>query len=305
MEKRILGRTGLEVSRLGIGLAEIGFELTLEELSRAERVLNTALDNGITFLDTSACYDISEELIGRTIAHRRDEFVLATKAGHVTGGYAGEAWTAQTVRDSIDRSLARMRTDHVDLVQLHSCEVDVLERGEVITALQEAQQAGKTRSIGYSGDNDAALWAVRSGMFDTLQTSFNVVDQNARLRLFDPAKAQRMGIICKRPIANGAWGAETLPSAYAAAYYERAGKMLALGTVPDAPENRILLALGFAFAHGAVDTFIIGTQNPAHLLSNIAMAESQLPISPKVVQDLRRRFEQLAAADPFEWLQRE
>ncbi len=305
MEKHILGRTGLSVSRLGVGLAEIGFELTLEEVERAGRVLNTALDNGITFLDTAACYDISEELIGRTIAHRRDEYVLATKAGHVTGGYTGEAWTAQTIRDSIERSLTRMRTDHLDLVQLHSCEVDVLERGEVIAALQEARQAGKTRFIGYSGDNDAALWAVRSGLFDTLQTSFNVVDQNARLYLFGPAKAQRMGIICKRPIANGAWGAETLPSAYAAAYYDRAHKMLASGSVPELPDDRILTALGFAFAHAAVDTFIIGTQNPAHLLNNIALVESRLPISHKAVQELQHRFEQLAAADPFDWMQRE
>ncbi len=305
MEKRTLGRTGLKVSRLGVGLAEIGFELTLEEVAHAEQVLNAALDNGITFLDTAACYDISEELIGRTIAHRRDEYALATKAGHVTGGYAGEAWTAQTIRDSIERSLTRMRTDHVDLVQLHSCDVDILERGEAITALQEARKAGKTRFIGYSGDNDAALWAVRSGLFDTLQTSFNVVDQNARLYLFGPAKAQHMGIICKRPIANGAWGAETLPSAYAAVYYERAQKMLAFGSVPEMPDNRILLALGFAFAHEAVDTFIIGTQNPAHLLNNLALTESHLPISHKTVQELQRRFEQLAAADPFDWMQRE
>jgi len=160
MGTRIFGNTGLTVSRLGIGLAEIGFELTLEEINTASNVLNTALDAGITFLDTSACYDISEELIGRTIAHRRDEYTLATKAGHVTGGYVGESWTAQTVRDSIDRSLVRMKTDHLDLVQLHSCNVDVLERGEVIAVLQQAKQVGKTRFIGYSGDNEAALWAV-------------------------------------------------------------------------------------------------------------------------------------------------
>ena len=64
-------------------------------------MLNTALDNGITFLDTAACYGISEELIGRTVAQRRGEFVLASKCGHVAGGYEGEPWTRQTVRDSI------------------------------------------------------------------------------------------------------------------------------------------------------------------------------------------------------------
>ncbi len=303
METRILGKTGLKVSRLGIGLAEIGFELTLEEINTASNVLNTALDAGITFLDTSACYDISEELIGRTIAHRRDEYVLATKAGHVTGGYAGENWTAQTVRDSIDRSLTRMKTDHLDLVQLHSCDVDVLERGEVIAVLQQAKQAGKTRFIGYSGDNEAALWAVESGLFDTLQTSFNVVDQNARLYLFGPAKARGMGVICKRPIANGAWGAAQAPSDYAAEYFGRAQKMLALGPIPGAPGNRILLALGFAFAHEEADVFIVGTRNPKHLKANIDMVNTQLPIGPEAVAEIQRRFEHLANGP--DWSQRE
>ena len=303
METRTLGKTGLEISRLGIGLAEIGFELTLEEINAASEILNTALNEGITFLDTSACYDISEELIGRTIARRRDEYVLATKAGHITGGYEGQAWTAQTVRDSIDRSLTRMKTDHLDLVQLHSCDVDVLERGEVIKVLQQAKQAGKTRFIGYSGDNDAALWAVESGLFDTLQTSFNLVDQNARLHLFGPAKAREMGIICKRPIANGAWGATKAPSDYAANYFARAQKMLALGPIPGAPEDRILLALGFAFAHEKADTFIVGTRNPKHLESNIDMVNTQLPIAPEAIEEIHRRFEQLANGP--DWSQRE
>lgn len=301
MEIRTLGKTGLEISRLGVGLSEIG-GLELDEAKQAAEVLNTALDNGITFFDTSACYNNSEELIGRTISHRRSEFVLATKAGHITGGYEGEAWTAQTIRDSIDRSLTRMKTDYLDLVQLHTCSVEILERGEVVEALKEAQAAGKTRFIGYSGDNDGALWAVKSGLFDTLQTSFNLVDQNARLHLFEPAKAQNMGIIVKRPIGNGAWGATSSPSDYAARYFERYQTMRTLGPLPDAaPDNRILLALGFAFAHNAPDTFIVGTQNPDHMRANIQWVNTKLPIDGAVVQDLYRRFETFA--EEHDWYQ--
>jgi aryl-alcohol dehydrogenase-like predicted oxidoreductase len=300
MDTRTLGRTGLKVSRLGIGLAEIG-GLALEEAKRAAEVLNLALDSGITFLDTSACYDNSEALIGQAISHRRDEFVLATKAGHVTGGYEGKEWTAQTIRDSIDRSLTRMRTDHLDLVQLHTCSVELLERGEVIGALQAAQQAGKTRFIGYSGDNEAAVWAVQSGLFDTLQTSFNLVDQAARLALFGPAKEREMGIIGKRPIANGVWGAEQAPSDYAKAYFERAQTMWVLGPLPESPGHRILLALGFAFAHEAVDTFIVGTRNPDHLRSNIEWVNTSLPLAPETVKELHRRFD-LFAGD-LDWRQ--
>jgi aryl-alcohol dehydrogenase-like predicted oxidoreductase len=293
MEKRILGKTGYEVSRLGVGLAEIGFQLSLADEAEAANVLNTALDAGINFLDTAACYGISEELIGRTVAHRRQEYILATKCGHVAGGYDGKEWTARTVIDSIDRSLVRLQTDYLDLVQLHSCDVDVLERGEVTQALQDARQAGKTRAVGYSGDNEAAAWAIDSGVFDTLQTSFNLVDQRARTRLFGKAKTQGMGIITKRPIANGAWGASKSPSEYADEYFARAQKMMALGPLPTEIAHRILLALGFTFAHEQVDVIIIGTRNPDHMKSNIAWVNSSLPIDPALVEDLHRRFEEI------------
>jgi aryl-alcohol dehydrogenase-like predicted oxidoreductase len=299
MEKRTLGKTGLHVSRLGVGLSELGYRLTLADEAQAAEVLNTALDGGITFLDTAACYSISEELIGRTISHRRQEYVLATKCGHVVGGYQGEEWTAQMIKDSIERSLRRMRTDYIDLVQLHSCGVNVLERGEVIQALLGAREAGKTRHIGYSGDNEAAEWAVESGVFETLQTSFNLVDQRARTRLFSPAKAKNMGIIAKRPIANGAWGAPKSPSGYADQYFERARVMAEMGPLPDSVGHRILLALGFTFAHDEVDTMIVGTRDAEHMKTNIEWFRNELPIDEAVVEELQRRFEEVGQ----DWIQ--
>ncbi len=292
MEMRELGKTGLKVSRLGVGLAEIG-SLTFSEVYEASRVLNTALDAGVNFLDTSACYGISEELIGRTVAHRRQDYVLATKCGHVAGDYKGEPWTKETVQHSIERSLVRMNTEYVDLVQLHSCDVEVLERGDVIEALIEAREAGKTRFIGYSGDNEAARWAVQSGIFDTLQTSFNLVDQRARTTFLPEARDRDMGIIAKRPLANATWGARRSPSEYSQSYYERAQAMQTLGPLPEAPENHILLALGFVLAHDVVDTVIVGTRNPRHMETNIAWVEEALPISEQTVEELHRRFAEL------------
>ena len=299
MEMRTLGNTGLEVSRLGAGLSELGYNMTLADEGLAARVLNQALDGGINFLDTAACYGMGEELLGRAIAHRRQEYVLATKCGHITGGYVGEEWTAKTVTDSINRSLERMRSDYIDLIQLHSCDVDVLERGEVIEALQAARQAGKVRFIGYSGDNEAAQWAVESGIFDTLQTSFNLVDQRARTRLFPQAKANGMGIITKRPIANGVWGVSKSPSAYADGYFERAQIMGGNGPIPGAPENRILLSLGFTLAHEEIDTVIVGTRNPAHMQANMKLVETELPLNPQVVEALHHRFDEVGE----EWVQ--
>jgi aryl-alcohol dehydrogenase-like predicted oxidoreductase len=299
MEDKRLGKTELIVSRLGMGLAEIGHPITFGHEAEMDRLLNMALDNGISFLDTAACYGISEELIGRTIAARRDEFVLSTKAGHPAGDYAGRPWTAKTIADSIERSLVRMNTDHLDVVHLHSCTVDVLERGEAIQALQAAKQAGKIRYIGYSGDNEAARWAVESGLFDILQTSFNLVDQRARLELFPLARERDMGIIAKRPIANGAWGARHSPSAYADEYYRRALIMADRGPIPAAPDEPLLLALGFVLAHEAVDTAIVGTRDPEHMRKNIRWVERELPIAPQAIQELEHRFETYGA----DWVQ--
>ncbi len=308
MERVTLGRTGLEVSRLGIGLSEIGYNLELDAdgRERAFWVINAALDAGVNFLDTAACYEISEEMLGATVAHRRDEFVLATKAGHFVPSGTGPDWTYQTVADSIDRSLARMQTDYLDLVQLHSCNVAILQRGEVIQALQDARQAGKTRFIGYSGDGVSAAWAVRSDLFDTLQTSFSLVDQSARTRLFPAARAHGMGIIIKRPIGNAVWGAPADPRPYehnpqyAFEYFRRAQQMQADGPVAEEPDDRIVLALGFTLGHPEVNVAIVGTGRPEHMESNLEIVENRLPISDAAIADLHRRWDSVGGS----WEQR-
>jgi aryl-alcohol dehydrogenase-like predicted oxidoreductase len=127
-------------------------------------------------------------------------------------------------------------------------------------------------------------------LFDTLQTSFNLVDQHARTRLFPLAQARNLGIIVKRPIANGMWCASRSFNTYTDDYFERARIMAKAGPIPGAPENRIMLALGFTLAHEEVDTAIVGTCNLNHLRANAAWLENELPIAPEVVEELQRRF---------------
>ncbi len=291
MEMATLGKTGLEVSRLGIGLAEIGSV----DYATAARVLSSALFEGINFFDTAACYGDSEEWIGRALAERRDQFILATKAGHVTGGYEGEPWTKRTILDSIERSLERMETDHVDLVQLHSCDLEVLERGEVIEALVEARDAGKTRFIGYSGDDEAAMWAVESGHFDTLQTSFNIVQQEPLRELLPKAEEREMGIIIKRPIANAMWlRTDADASGIRERYAERARQMKEMGPLPTGPEDPIALSLAFTLSHDVVDTAIVGTADADHVRENAEMVLEFPHLSDELIDELHRRFEQVA-----------
>jgi aryl-alcohol dehydrogenase-like predicted oxidoreductase len=289
METRTLGRTDLVVTRLGFGGARIGLEDVNPD--RVGRVLNRLLDDGITLIDTAACYHDSEELIGRYIGGRRNEYVLATKCGHVTGDATGEPWTRAVIEESIDRSLQRLRTDHVDLVQLHTCSADVLRTGEAVDAVMRAKEAGKTRYVGYSGDGDDALEAIRMGVFSTLQTSFNLVDQKGRADVLPEAKAAEMGVIAKRPIANGAIGQSASPYGYADAYFKRARQL----EIPDgAPEDPIELSLRFTLSQDAIDTAIVGTTNPDHARDNLELTEKG-PLANAVLDSFYSQFDALGA----------
>lgn len=263
----MFGNTGLEVSVLGFGGAEIGYEGATD--ADVERLLNAALDAGLNVIDTAECYMDSEEKIGRAVFKRRDDFHLFTKCGHASG-LDGEDWDPKMLVASIDRSLARLRTDCVDLVQLHSCELEKLQGSDVIDVLRRAKEAGKTRFIGYSGDNEASAYAVKIGVFDTLQTSLNVADQ-AALDTVETAVQRGMGVIAKRPIANAAWGAEPAKDAYGHPYWERLQKLAYPGI--DAS-----LALRWTLAQ-PVHVAIVGTKNPERWSQNAALLEEgPLPI---------------------------
>ena len=170
MEYRKLGKTGMNVSVLGFGGWEIGYQHI--SLRTVKKLLNEAVDAGINVIDTADCYATSEELIGEAVGKRRNEFYLLTKCGHESGwSYAD--WRPESLLRSIQRSLKRLKTDHLDLIQLHSCSEAELRKGAVIDTLKRARERGYTRFIGYSGDSQTALYAIECGEFDTLQTSIS------------------------------------------------------------------------------------------------------------------------------------
>src|SRR5260221_10323845 len=176
LERRRFGKTDMNVAVLGFGGSEIGYEKTDQET--VGKILNAALDAGLNVVDTAECYIDSEVQIGTAIGARRKEDYLFTKCGYILPyGSRGDASSKAGVLSSIERSLKRLKTDVLDLVQLHSCSIDELKKGECIAALEEAKKAGKTRYIGYSGDSQTARWAVECGRFDSLQTSINIADQ--------------------------------------------------------------------------------------------------------------------------------
>src|SRR2546428_12585937 len=176
MEQRRLGKTDMVTSVLGFGGSEIGYQRVSGRT--VARLLGSALDAGLNVIDTAECYEDSEVLIGRAIGARRRELYLFTKCGHARG-WGRPDWRPASLLSSIERSLQRLQTDYLDLIQLHSCSLAELRQGDAIVALEQARERGWTRYIGYSGDGEAARFATEGGRLDTLQTSISAAHQEA------------------------------------------------------------------------------------------------------------------------------
>lgn len=292
MHYNTFGKTGLQVSALGFGGSEIGDPNTPQ--STVEQLLNAALDAGLNTIDTGECYRESEEKIGVAISHRRADFHLFTKVGHASGLEGGD-WNPAMMAQSIDRSLQRLKVDTVDLVQLHSCSKEMLEQGDVITVLQAARDAGKTRFIGYSGDRDAALYAVNSGAFDTLQTSVNIADQQCLTLTLPAAVKANMGIIAKRPVANVAWMSASEPSEndYTHTYWGRFQQLKYPFLGGDDAAN---IALRWTLSQSGVSTAIVGTANPARWAQNAAAVDAG-PLPSELLQSIASRWAEVAPSD--------
>jgi aryl-alcohol dehydrogenase-like predicted oxidoreductase len=290
MERRQLGRTDMRVSVLGFGGAEIGFEGAAADT--VTRLLNEALDAGLNVIDTAECYEDSEELIGKAVAGRRNDFYLFTKCGH-PGGPATEDWSKSSLLQSIQRSLRRLKTDRLDLVQLHSCSLEELRKVEVIEALEEARRRGQARHVGYSGDGAAARYAVECGRFDTLQTSVNIADQEALELTLPLARQRQVGVIAKRPLANAVWRYADKPAnAYYHTYWERVRK-LGHDFLRGEPSSAVATALRFTLSVPGVDTAIVGTTKPGRWRENAALLEAG-PLPAEVFEQIRARWREVA-----------
>jgi aryl-alcohol dehydrogenase-like predicted oxidoreductase len=295
VETRRLGRTGFEVSVLGFGGSEIGYQHVAA--STAEKLLNSALDRGLNIIDTAACYDISEELIGGAVSHRRSDYFLFTKCGHASGLPVAD-WTLELIEMSLARSLKRLRTDHVDLLQFHSCEEAELRNEALIGALVRMKEKGLARAIGYSGDGAKALYAVEGGIFDTLQTSVNIADQEA-IDLTIPAAVSRdVGVIAKRPIANAAWRfSRWRVGDYEKPYWRRL-KQLRYDFLRNDPDGAVETALRFTLSVPGVHTAIVGTTQPSRWAQNAALVAKGV-LERSRFDAIRARWH--AAADP-DWI---
>lgn len=279
-----LGATGLRVPRVGLGAMQLGDPLFPE--ADAARLLHAALDLGCGLIDTARSYGHSEVRIGRVLERRRDEFLLSTKLGYGVEGVPD--WTPESVRRGIDGARDRLRTDFLDIVHLHSCDLATLRHAGVLEALQASVAAGKVGVAAYSGEGDALEWAIGRGAIGSIQLSVNLCDQRCLDDLVPRARAQGIGVLAKRPLATAPWRGQGAERVYAQRFQRMAAE---LGPVDDWAQ----LALRFAAFAPGVDACIVGTRRIEHLEVAVTAA-SRGPLPREQHQLLRATFGGLGAA---------
>lgn len=295
MNTRTLGKTGLQVSTLGFGSAPAAY--LKSDPDAAAQMINFMLDHGVNLIDTAASYPGSENFLGEHLSHRRNDFVLVSKCGQKLPGLTGEAWSYDLVTQTVDLALRNLKTDRIDVMLLHSCDLETLKKGDALRALIDAKKAGKIAHAGYSGDNDALEYAATLPDIEVCETSISIADQHNINHGLAVCLKQNVGVIVKRPIANAAWrNIDQQPGFYknyAKDYTDRIAKMnltpADLGFQGQANERWPEIALRFTLAQPGVTCAIIGTTKEANAKANLDYAKKD-PLPADVVKKIRDAF---------------
>ena len=285
LDKATLGRTGLEVTRLGYGAMEIRGEPGGRPITedQAKTVLNAVLDAGITFIDTSNDYGRSEEFIGKYISHRRTEYYLATKCGCQPGG-GGHIWTKENLFRGLNESIQRLKTEYVDLMQLHNPPVEECEQGSLVEALQEMKQKGKVRWIGISTSVPHLPTYIQWGVFDTFQIPYSALNRDHEDWISKAAEAG-IGTIIRGGVAKGEPGVGRGRAELWQKFEEAK-----LDELREEEESRTAFMLRFTLAHPQINSIIAGTVQPDHMRENAGTA-LRGPLPPDVYAEAKRRLD--------------
>ena len=282
-----LGRTGIDVTKLGFGAMELRPSMGDDG---AARLLGAVLDAGITMVDTSPDYGPSEEFIGAAISHRRDEYFLASKCGCQVDPppppdrFPDHVFTRRNIRAGVEQSLRRMRTDHLDLVQVHlSPSRATLEQEESVAELMALRDEGKTRFIGMSGSLPNLPDHIAMDVFEVFQIPYSALEREHE-ELITAAARAGAGTIIRGGVARGV--PEELPSHYSRLPEQMRAGMEALieerktrwedaeSRLDDLLDGmpRMEFLLRFTLSHPDMTTTIVGTSSLDHLAQNVAVA---------------------------------
>jgi aryl-alcohol dehydrogenase-like predicted oxidoreductase len=296
---RKLGRTGSDVTILGYGAMELRGQPRGPAIhdDEAGRLLNEVLDAGINLIDTSVDYGRSEELIGRYIGHRREEYFLASKCGCLLDPPADAPppyphdYRPANIRADIEQSLSRLGTDRLDLVQVHmSPSRAQLEADDTVPTLQELRNEGKVRFIGMSGILPNLPDHIAMGVFDVFQIPYSAV-QREHEALITAAADTGAGTLIRGGAARGApdknWssGPLGLPQGEGQRRWEASDLTDLLDGM-----NPQEFVLRFTLSHPDLSTTIVGTSSREHLRANLAVAE-QGPLPADLYEEAKRRLD--------------
>ncbi|HVT43636.1 MAG TPA: aldo/keto reductase [Thermoanaerobaculia bacterium] len=315
MDYRSFGNTGIKVSEIGfggwaiggaaeVGGVPVGWGNTTDAESLA--ALRRARDLGVNFYDTADIYGQgrSESLMGIVLSRKREDVVLATKVGNMrtSAGEHRRDFSKQHIFYAIDGSLKRLRTDYVDVYQLHNPTIEELERGEIQEAMEMLQGIGKIRFWGISIFRpEEGIEIIRRGWGYTLQVLYNVLNQAPARELLPLAKEHGYGIIARVPLASGLLTGKYransvfpandvrqnfLTSRRLTEVMERVDEVK--GIVTGAAQTIAEAALRFVLANDAVSTTIPGAKNAHQVETNVAASGQPLPDA--VVRKLQERL---------------
>ncbi len=288
---RELGRTGLKATALGFGAMELrgpprGREITPEQ---ADRVLNAVLDSGINYIDTSIDYGQSEEFIGRFISHRRSEYLLATKCGCLVGwtppgpGRGPHSFTRENIVAGVHQSLARMKTDHIDVVQFHAGpSKKTLEENDSVATLLDLKQQGKIRFIGMSSTLPDLSDHIAMGVFDVFQIPYSAMERKHEGAITHAAQASA-GTVIRGGVAKGS-PSEEKQEGMPWVLWRQAGLDDLLGGM-----TLMEFILRFTLTHPDLNTTIVGTLNTDHLRDNLRAAQKG-PLPYDTYEEAKRRL---------------
>ncbi len=303
----ILGRTGFAATRLGFGAMEIGGIAGALSAGQVERLLHGVLDAGINLIDTAPDYRASEELIGRHLAGRRSEFFLASKCGCLVDrepvlrdGRLEHDFSPGNVRAGVEQSLRRLRTDHLDLVQVHSSPSRaLLDANGTVEAMRALQREGKVRFLGMSSVLPDLRDHLAMDVFDVFQLPWSAL-QPEHEEVLREAAAAGAGTIVRGGVARGSPDLapdHESPQPFWQKFVRVRRDLWQRASLDELAggEGRTAFLLRFVLANEAMHTTIVGTSKPEHLAANVAAARLG-PLPPDLVRETRRRVAAALAA---------
>ena len=280
LETNEFGNTGLQVTRLGYG----AMELTECPEDLANDLLNLVLDSGVNFIDTSIDYGDSEKLIGKFISHRRSEFFLASKCGCPVGFEKDHVFTKDNITNGINQSLKLLKTDYLDLVQLHNPINNDIEENDVIQTLLDIKKDGKVRFIGTSSFLPFLPDHVAMGVFDTFQIPYSALNRDHE-KLITSASKSGAGTIIRGGVSKGEFGRNREWENYSKSN---------LDDLLDEGESRTAFLLRFVLSHPHLNTTIVGTKNLEHFKENINTANKG-KLSEDIYEEAKKRLSAIGA----------